>query len=188
MNFKCILLALFTACQFNFVSAQEDDDLLLNLIPILAATSSNEEPIPPEWGIFNALCCPSSSATLTVTQGSTTQTSTRASCSVNAPNPSFRVSTAGNRDFASTLRSDTCPNLMLPFSLLLENNKRYVFQAELQNNMPAIAVFVQERTTARETLANNENVDPAKTMTKLQTILLNSDNSADKQEQWRQLE
>jgi len=128
----------------SFAQTDEDDDLLLSIPPLISGAINPTASFAPEWGIFADLCCPTSSATFSVTLNGETKRSVSPSCAVDSTFEGFSLSTPGNKNFSSTLSAANCPNFTSNFSLEFEEGLRYLIQAELQNGEPALALFIQE--------------------------------------------
>ncbi len=151
MSIRSIILvsAIVILSKASPLFAQEDDDLLLTMPAILAATKEPEpDPFPPEWGVFNEVCCPTSRATFSVTLNGVTKRSTSPSCNAGgeASFEGFSTSTPGLKNFSSTLRASTCPDLGSNFQIDFAEDTRYLIQIELQNGAPTIVLFTQEIT------------------------------------------
>jgi hypothetical protein len=114
-----------------------DDDFLLSVVPAIAASIKRAEPavIEPKWRVVNEVCCGSSSARFSVTQGSDLRSSTTPSCAVAAPQSSDITSTAGSKRFSWALTSSGCGNLGANFNFSFQNSTDYIFVAELDNGV-----------------------------------------------------
>lgn len=122
-----------------------DDGLLLNVVPaIVAAIKTNPPqpaaPILPKWSVVNEVCCGTSSARFSVTQGSDSRSSTAPSCSVAAPQSSAVTSSAGNKSFRWALNSAGCGDLGAAFSFTFQEATEYFFVSELDNGV-VVSVF-----------------------------------------------
>ena len=153
----------------SFAQTDEDDDLLLSIPPIIAGAN----PIAlfaPEWGVFADLCCPTSSATFSVTLNGVTKRSVSPSCAVESTFEGFSVSTAGNKNFSSTLSASNCPNFTSNFSIEFDEGLRYLIQAELQNGEPALALFIQEITVPSQKSEIGDELLSNTKFTKIQSV------------------
>lgn len=118
----------------------EDDGFLLNVVPtIVGAIKNNPQepagPILPRWSVANELCCDTSSARFTVTQGSDSGSSTSQSCSVAAPQSRQIISSAGNKSFRWALSSAGCGDLGAAFNFTFQNATEYVFVSQFDNGV-----------------------------------------------------
>jgi hypothetical protein len=117
-----------------------DDGFLLNVVSVIAAAIKKTPPAPvapilPKWSVVNEVCCGTSSARFSVTQGSDSRSSTAPSCSVAAPQSSQITSSAGNKSFRWGLSSTGCGDLGASFNFAFENANEYVFVAEFDNGV-----------------------------------------------------
>lgn len=140
MKFRIFLACMLAVFSLGS-SAFEPDDFLLEVVPAIAA-GTQQETLPPAWTVFNAICCPGSSADFSVAQGSTRRTSTSPSCSREANIPDLAETTPGVKTFSALLSSSACGNVPFNnFQLQLRNNTAYVFEARLDRGLPAIFLF-----------------------------------------------
>ena len=118
----------------------ESDDFLMDLMPSILASIKKE--FPPEWGVFNNVCCSVSSTTYTVTQGLDQRSSTRQSCSSTASFEGFIPSTVGNKSFTSVLRAGRCGDFPINFQYAFEDSFRYVFELDVVDGFLSLRVFI----------------------------------------------
>jgi len=150
-----------------------DIDVLDFMPPIIAAI--NGKTLPPEWGVFNQVCCPSSSATFSATIETDTLSSSLASCSATPTFQGFKVSTEGPKNFSSVLSSSSCGNIPIDFAFTFEDEKRYLFQMELENGSPAVFVYSEDIESLRTSATSGSymSVIAKNTMTLEKAIELN---------------
>jgi hypothetical protein len=137
-----------------------DDDFLLMVMPsILAAVQGGTPPPPvpnPQWGVFTELCCPSSSDTYKVTQGSQSRSSTAASCSSGATFNGYLNTTPGSKNFSHSLLSGGCGDLFGSSSNNLQSGKRYLWVMDLINDVPTAVLYSQNISSVNaNTMSNN---------------------------------
>lgn len=133
----------------------EDDLLLMVMPPVLAAVQSRTptppppSPAPAQWGVLTQLCCPSSSNTYKVIQGSQSRSSTAAtSCSSDPTFSGYLSTTAGSKFFSHNVSSSGCADLAGSGSASLEPGKRYLWVAELVDGNPQFNLYSADVSSA----------------------------------------
>jgi len=128
----------------RILDPDDGDDFLLMVVPAIAAAANPRAPAAPNnplWSVANDVCCPTSSAVFSVTQGSASRSSTAPSCTVPARQSSEVESTAGAKSFNFLLNSSGCGPVSGTFGFTLENNTRYLLVSNLNGNPIGIDVF-----------------------------------------------
>ena len=124
----------------------ENDNWLLTVIPSIIASITKEQTFPPEWGVLNTLCCPSSSATLSVRLDNVTLRSTLPSCNSVPTFEGFRASRVGVKTWSASLNSTTCGLIEFRASNEFVDSRRYLYNGEFRNGSPVIVVYSEEIT------------------------------------------
>jgi len=148
--------------------ADDEDDILLMIPPILAASATPVEVIPPVWTVVNEVCCSIGSATYSATVDGQTRGSTLSSCLAIEPSvPEVVVSTAGTKSVRSELNAASCGRLSFPrLEFPFEDSNLYVFQAVFNSSTGGVEVNVL---TAALTPANRKAMSDVVQMKRLMT-------------------
>jgi len=130
------------ACDVNY---QNDGWLLMTMTSVLSAAKNQKPKSPPEWGVYNTICCPESAATLTLTIGGKRMRSTLPSCSSTEPTfEGFSVTEAGKQSVSGQLSAPMCGVINFNANATFAESTRYLFVGAVSNNQPVIQILTSE--------------------------------------------
>lgn len=152
-----------------------DDDFLLLIMPAVIAsiTKNTENELPPEWGVVNSVCCPTSRANFSLTLNGASRFSSVQSCSAEPTFQGFSDSTVGSKSLSGLLSSAGCGNLPYSVSADFEASKRYLFSLELKGSRPTLILYAGPRVANKKTSSVNPS-ELASPMIKIKEVTLKS--------------
>lgn len=112
---------------------------------------------PPQWGATSVVCCPSSSATFSLTCGGITKNSTLANCISEGTWEGWVTTTAGSKTFSWELSTSACGNYTGSFSWTLSAGTAYLFELGF-DEASGLAVYVYTGTISNTVSSENETV------------------------------
>jgi subtilisin family serine protease len=170
--------------------SSDDDFLLMVMPPILAAVQGGTPPPPvtnSQWGVFNEVCCPSSSATYEATQGGQFGSSTTASCSSDPTFSGYLNTTPGSKTINHAVLTSGCGNSYGSNSYSLQSGKYYLWVLELINGSLTAVLYSGDISSVNTNTMSNSlgEIGVLEDMTIEQSIQLTVEQSAEGQSKFQ---